>query len=165
MLRGAGEPVDISARLERGELADAADTASFVGGNLTVLSTLLGTPFEPAIDPEGKWLLLEDYHDKPERMDRFLSHLSLAGYFRRCAGVLLGDFHIGDRDLLPTILAILDYHLPADRSLPVLSTRQIGHTWPMTPLALHTPAQVIVADKDRARFVFSPHAFAMIDAV
>jgi len=163
MLHGDGEAVEISARIERGAVPSGCSTASFVGGNLTVLSTLVGTPFEPAIDPDGKWLLLEDYNDKPERLDRFLSHLSLAGYFRRSAGVLLGDFHFGERDLLPTILAILDYHLPAGRSLPVLSTRQIGHTWPMTPLPVHTPAEVIVTDEDRVRFVFSPHVFAMID--
>jgi len=165
MLHGTGEVVEVSARIERGNLPNRTDNASFVGGNLTLLSTLVGTPFEPAIDPNGKWLLLEDYNDKPERLDRFLSHLSLAGYFERCVGVLLGNFHFGERDLLPTILAILDYHLPAGRSLPVLSTRQIGHTWPMTPLPLHTPAEVVVTGEDDVRFVFPPHVFAIIDAV
>jgi len=164
MLRGAGDPVRLHARIERGD-ATQGDDLVFVGGNVTVLATLIGTPYESSICPDGKWLVLEDYNDKPERFDRFFAHFTLAGYFEACAGVLLGDFHKGDRDLLASVLAILDHHLPADRAVPVLSCRQIGHTWPMTPLPLYRGANVAAIEKDGVELVFPPRTFGMIDAV
>lgn len=134
LVRGKSTP-PISASLVRGRLHDGS-TATFVGGNLTVLSTMLGSPFAESIAPSGRWLMLEDFNDKIERLDRFLAHFTLADYWNRCCGLLLGDFHRGETDLLPAVLALLKFHsLPAE--LPVLVTRQIGHIWPMTPLPLH----------------------------
>ncbi len=134
LLQGHPAP-PISATLIRGQFQPGA-TAAFVGGNLTVLSTMIGSKHADSIAPEGRWLMLEDFNDKPERLDRFLAHFTLADYWSRCEGLLLGDFHRDDTDLLPAVLAMVDYHLlPAD--LPVLFTRQIGHIWPITPLPLH----------------------------
>jgi muramoyltetrapeptide carboxypeptidase len=164
-LTGEREPLELSARLERGDPSSAGGGAQFVGGNLTVLTTLIGTPYESAIRPDGKWLLLEDFNDKPERFDRFLAHLKLAGYFERCHGLLLGDFHRGERDLLPSVLAMLDYHLPRDRDVAVLSTRQVGHTWPMTPLPLHVSSKLVVEGDQRVRVVFPRASFAIIDSI
>jgi|CXWL01.1.fsa_nt_gi muramoyltetrapeptide carboxypeptidase len=138
VLKGAPTP-PISARLVRGQLQDGA-TATFVGGNLTVLSTMIGSQFAQAVSPDNRWIVLEDFNDKPERLDRFLAHLTLAGYWDRCSGLLLGDFHRGDTDLLPAILTMLDYHLP-NQTMPVLTTRQVGHIWPMTPLPINHPGR------------------------
>jgi muramoyltetrapeptide carboxypeptidase len=123
----------------QGELPRSSEMR-FVGGNLTVLSTLIGSRYQECISPKSRWLVLEDFNDKPERFDRFLAHLTLAGYWDDCDGLLLGDFHEGRRGLSNTVLAILSFHLPRGRSLPVLSTSQVGHIWPMTPLPLHVPA-------------------------
>jgi muramoyltetrapeptide carboxypeptidase len=112
----------------------------FIGGNLTVFSTLIGSRYQECIRPKGRWLVLEDFNDKPERFDRFLAHLTLAGYWEECEGVLLGDFHQQGHDLTGPVLAILTFHLRRDSSLPVLVTSQVGHIWPMTPLPLHVPA-------------------------
>ena len=60
------------------------------GGNLTLLSTLLGTPYAP--DFQGKILFLEDVDESPYRIDRMLTHLWLAGVFEACAGVAVGKF-------------------------------------------------------------------------
>lgn len=141
MIEGRAEPIAISAELVRGRLPDAFE-AAFTGGNLTVLSTMIGSHHAHSIDPAGKWIVLEDYNDKPERFDRYLAHLTLAGFWDRCAGVLLGDFHQEDRDLTPAMLEILDRHMACACLAPVLVTRHVGHTWPMTPLPLHLPAQV-----------------------
>lgn len=141
IIEGRGEPITLPARLVRGVLADRFD-AIFIGGNLTVLSTMIGSRYEECIDPCRKWIVLEDFNDKPERLDRFLAHLTLAEYWERCAGVLLGDFHHGDRDLGPAVLTMLEYHLPPESRLPVLVTPEVGHTWPMTPIPLHRAASL-----------------------
>lgn len=61
-----------------------------VGGNLTVLASLLGTPWFPRLD--GALLMLEDVGEKPYRVDRALTALRLSGALSKLAGVVLGGF-------------------------------------------------------------------------
>ena len=61
-----------------------------LGGNLSVFSRLLGTPFMPALT--GAVLLLEDVGERPYRLDRMWTHLQLAGVFEQVRGIVLGDF-------------------------------------------------------------------------
>jgi muramoyltetrapeptide carboxypeptidase len=61
-----------------------------LGGNLSVLTRLIGTPFMP--DLEGAVLLLEDQGERPYRLDRMWTHLALAGVFARIRGIALGSF-------------------------------------------------------------------------
>ena len=148
MINGRGSQRCITAQLVAGELPETSG-ATFVGGNLTVLSTLIGSRYQAAIEPTGRWLTIEDFNDRLERIDRFLAHLTLAGYWHRCEGLLLGDFHRGYDDLTPAVRELLRYHLPADMNLPILVTKDIGHVWPMSPLPLHIPASVKLTDADR----------------
>ncbi len=60
------------------------------GGNLSLVTASLGTPDE--IDTRGKLLFLEDVGEKVYALDRYLYELKLAGKFRDCAGVILGQF-------------------------------------------------------------------------
>ena len=60
------------------------------GGNLTLLSTLMGTPYEPEF--EGAILFFEDVGEAPYRIDRMLTQLWLAGALEKCAGVVAGKF-------------------------------------------------------------------------
>lgn len=136
--------IEIKTKLLAGKLPELTQ-ATFVGGNLTVLSTMVGSRYESSIAPDGKWIVLEDYNDKPERFDRFLAHFTLAGYFDRCEGILLGDFHWQQRDLIPAIVEMLRYHIPRHPDhpdLPILSAPTVGHTWPMDSLPLHAPGNV-----------------------
>ena len=59
-----------------------------IGGNLSVLCTTLGTPYQP--DFKRKILFLEDVSEKPFRLDRMLTHLGNAGILRQLAGVAIG---------------------------------------------------------------------------
>lgn len=61
-----------------------------VGGNLTLLQCLIGTPFFPEL--AGAILFLEDVGEDLYRVDRMLAHLRLIGAFRRLAGVVVGRF-------------------------------------------------------------------------
>jgi muramoyltetrapeptide carboxypeptidase len=61
-----------------------------LGGNLSVLTRLIGTPYLPSI--EGCVLLLEDVGERPYRLDRMWTHLVLAGLLRGVKGVVFGEF-------------------------------------------------------------------------
>ncbi len=61
-----------------------------IGGNLSVVNALMGTPYE--IQTEGKILFLEDVGEDPYRVDRMLNTLRLAGKFDHAAGIILGEF-------------------------------------------------------------------------
>ncbi|UCC30215.1 MAG: LD-carboxypeptidase [Phycisphaerales bacterium] len=141
MIDGRGTGRSITGRVARGSIANRRE-ATFVGGNLTVLSTLVGSPYEMSVRPEGRWLLLEDFNDKLERIDRFLAHLTLARYWDACAGILLGDFHKGYEHLTRAVLGLLHFHVPPGRSVPILLTDHVGHVWPMSPLPLHVPMAI-----------------------
>jgi muramoyltetrapeptide carboxypeptidase len=61
-----------------------------LGGNLSLLQCLLGTPFFPSL--RGALLFLEDVGEDLYRVDRMLAHLRLAGAFSGLSGVLVGRF-------------------------------------------------------------------------
>ncbi len=71
-------------------LAPGTATGQLIGGNLTLVTNLLGTPYEP--DTRGKILFLEDVGEEPYRIDRMLTQLWLAGKFQDAAGIALGHF-------------------------------------------------------------------------
>lgn len=59
-----------------------------VGGNLSLLSATMGTPY--ALQPEGAILFIEEVGEAPYRVDRMLSHLKLAGVLDAVSGVAVG---------------------------------------------------------------------------
>ncbi|MDE2481358.1 MAG: LD-carboxypeptidase [bacterium] len=60
-----------------------------VGGNLSLVAHLCGTPF--AVATRGAILALEDVNEAPYRIDRLLTQLRLAGAFTGAAGFAFGD--------------------------------------------------------------------------
>ena len=60
-----------------------------LGGNLTVLSALVGTPYLP--DFSGAILFLEETNESEYRIDRMLTQLALAGVFEKVAGIVFGQ--------------------------------------------------------------------------
>ena len=82
------EPGVILSDLEA--MVGGAARGPLLGGNLEVLTRLLGTPLQP--DFRGAVLFLEEVGELPYRVDRALTHLETAGVFEAVSGVLLGDF-------------------------------------------------------------------------
>ncbi|UUZ82906.1 LD-carboxypeptidase [Paenibacillus sp. P26] len=64
-------------------------TGPVVGGNLTSLVTALGTPYE--IDTAGKILVIEETHEPSNVIYRYLTQLIMAGKFRDCLGIVMGE--------------------------------------------------------------------------
>ena len=97
------------------------------GGNLAMVSALVGTPYFPRID--GGILWLEDVGEHPYRVERMLLQLMQAGVLERQQAVVLGDFsgyRLGPQDNgydFEAMLAYLRQSLP----LPVLTGLSFGH--------------------------------------
>jgi muramoyltetrapeptide carboxypeptidase len=96
-----------------------------VGGNLSMLSRVIGTAFMPVL--EDTVLLLEDQGERPYRIDRMWTHLALAGVFARVRGIVLGAFtHCEEKDA-PYSSADLLRELAAATGLPCAAGFPIGH--------------------------------------
>ena len=99
-----------------------------LGGNLTVISTLMGTPWMP--DMKGAILFLEDVSEAPYRIDRMLQQLSLAGVLDGLDGIIFGQCtrcdSPGAEGLGFQLDEILDHHL-APLEIPSFSGANIGH--------------------------------------
>lgn len=61
-----------------------------VGGNLALVSSLMGTPFQVPL--EGAILVLEDVNESVYRIDRMLTQLHLSGALDAVAGIAFGQF-------------------------------------------------------------------------
>ena len=98
-----------------------------LGGNLTVLTSLLGTPYLP--DFSGAVLFLEDIDEAPYRIDRMLVQLKLAGVLEQLSGFVWGhctrcDPGEGFGSLtIPDLLA--DHIVPL--GIPAYSGAMFGH--------------------------------------
>lgn len=100
---------------------------TLVGGNLSVLCSTVGTPYE--IDAAGAVLFIEEVSEKNFRIDRLLNQLRLAGILARAKGILLGGFTGCDvRDPegdIPLAQVFEDYFRPL--GIPVLADYPAGH--------------------------------------
>lgn len=105
-----------------------------VGGNLSLLVSTLGTPFE--IDTKGKILVLEDINERPQSVDRMLNHLLMAGKLTEAEGILIGDFY--GEELSQINEVINDYLLKANR--PAMKGFQFGHCSPNISIPLGVKA-------------------------
>jgi muramoyltetrapeptide carboxypeptidase len=115
-------------------------TGALVGGNLSLLTSTLGTRDE--IDTKGKLLLLEDVSEPPYKIDSMLNQLKLAGKLEQAAGILIGDFTDCDAKDPETSLSfdqvLVDYL--TDLEKPVLKGFRIGHCNPNITVPLGTEA-------------------------
>ena len=93
-----------------------------MGGNLTTLVHLIGTPFEPRF--EGCLLFLEERGEAPYRIDRMLTQLSLGGYLEGLSGIVLGSFENcgAEEDVNHIVKKAFK-----DSSIPILAGFDMGH--------------------------------------
>lgn len=103
-----------------------------VAGNLTLISTTMGTPYE--IDTQGKIVFLEDVGEEPYSMDRMLTQLKLAGKLDAAAGVVFGECsRCSPREFRPgfdnnlSLGEVVDDIL-GGLKIPVLAGLTFGHT-------------------------------------
>jgi muramoyltetrapeptide carboxypeptidase len=98
-----------------------------LGGNLTVLTGIIGSGYLPDFD--GCVLFLEDVQEAPYRIDRMLTQLALAGILRKARGVIVGNCtkcDPGEGFGSLTITDVLRDHL-APLGVPAWRGAMIGH--------------------------------------
>ncbi len=98
-----------------------------VGGNLTVLAALVGSPYVPAFD--GAILFLEDVREDIYRVDRMLTQLRLAGLLGRVRGFVFGSCSRcgpGEGYGSLTLEEVLDEHVKP-LGVPAYEGAMIGH--------------------------------------
>jgi muramoyltetrapeptide carboxypeptidase len=100
----------------------AAATGKMIGGNLSCLTHLIGTPYFPRLDEA--MLLLEDRGESLYRLDRFLTQIRLAGILQRLSGLVLGHFQ--DCGELHEIHAMILEQVKTFR-FPVIGGLPFGH--------------------------------------
>jgi muramoyltetrapeptide carboxypeptidase len=97
------------------------------GGNLALVTALVGTPYLPRV--RGGILFLEDVNEPAYRIERMLYQLLHAGVFSRCRAVVLGDFSPVPAQATDNGygLAAAVAQLRACVGIPVLSGLPFGH--------------------------------------
>lgn len=98
-----------------------------LGGNLTVLSHLLGSKYVP--DWKGSLIFVEDVYEDVYRMDRMITHLKLTGALDDMAGFIFGKCtkcDPGDGFGSLTLEDVFDDHIRPTRK-PAYSGAMIGH--------------------------------------
>ena len=97
-----------------------------LGGNLTMLTRLIGTPYLPPLD--GVILFLEDVNEPPYRIDAMLAQLKLTGIWDRLGGLVLGHFtgENSPNQTPPEITEVLEEYCK-DAPFPVASNLLYGH--------------------------------------
>lgn len=120
-----------------GKSSDPVDQEFVIaGGCLSVLSALAGTRFFPELS--GRFLFLEDVNEPMYRIDRMLTHLSLAGAFESAAGVILGSFsNIGDGSEKDVYLRTWEL----SQGKPVIRGIRSGHTGRKRCIPFDRPAR------------------------
>ena len=102
-------------------------TGRLIGGNLSMVSALAGTPY--AADFKKALLFLEDVNEAPYRIDRWMTQLDLAVGFKHAAGVMVGicdNCVPNDGELSLTLEETLDLHL-TPLVAPAVSGYSFGH--------------------------------------
>lgn len=103
------------------------------GGNLTILTTLLGTPYFPSPKQiQGGILFLEDVNEHPYRIERMLLQLQEAGVLGHQQAILLGHFNqyrlyeIDRGYQWDTAIRFIRERL--SKRIPILTGLPFGHT-------------------------------------
>lgn len=128
------------------------------GGNLSMLTHLMGTPYLPVID--GGILFVEDVNEHPYRVERMLLQLLHGGVLARQKALVLGDFssyRLTDYDNgydFSTMLAWLRREAP----VPIVTGLPFGHIRDKATLAVGAAAH-LQADGRRLRLNMHEYPF------
>jgi muramoyltetrapeptide carboxypeptidase len=123
-----------------------------IGGNLTVFTSLLGTPYQPSF--RSTIPFFEEIDEKPRKIDAHLAQLHLSGAFDNATAILLGQFSNCNKDAdAPTLnLEEVFAHYFARLKIPVVSNLPFGHEQRMWTIPYGTRLQV-EWDRERVRIL------------
>jgi muramoyltetrapeptide carboxypeptidase len=95
---------------------------NLLGGNLSLITRLIGTPFMPSM--KGALLFVEETGEPLYRVDRMLTHLRLSGLLDEVVGLIAGRFiDCGDMSEINNVIT----NTVSDFGFPVISGLPVGH--------------------------------------
>jgi muramoyltetrapeptide carboxypeptidase len=122
----AGKPYSVGAPEGLRTLKPGAASGTLCGGCLSILVSLLGTPWEPTT--EGKLLFLEDIGAKPYQIDRMLWQLRVAGKLDGVRGIVFGEMlDCSSPGTSPTLLDDVILQAFRDTDIPIAIGLRSGH--------------------------------------
>ena len=122
----AGRPYSLGFEEGLRTLRPGAAEGTLYGGCLSILVSLLGTPWEP--DTTGKLLFLEDVGVKPYQIDRMLWQLRHAGKLRNIRGLVFGEMlDCASPGAEPELLEKVLLHAFRDADFPIVLGLRSGH--------------------------------------
>jgi len=119
------------------------------GGNLTVLTSLLGTPYFPQV--QGGVLFLEDVAEHPYRLERMLTQLLHAGVLAQQKAIVFGQFT--NYKLVPAhdkgfkLATVVDW-LRSQIKAPVLTGLPMGHVATKVLLPVGAKVDLVTEGRD-----------------
>jgi muramoyltetrapeptide carboxypeptidase len=140
----------------RGDVLRTSSSRSdgfLLGGNLTRLAGLMGTRLRPP--SSGAIVFLEDIQEKADRLDRCLTQLLAAGFFKNAVGIILGQLTKSDDE--ESLDENTAQKVALDRlgslGLPVLANCPFGHGPENLALVVGAPARI---DQATGRLIPGP---------
>ena len=116
------------------------------GGNLTLISRLMGTPWE--IDTRGKILFFEEVGERPYRLHGMLTQLAMAGKLKEAAGVVVGALTDCDTPGRPGSALQLVREALEDARGPVVCGVNAGHIGDSLTIPMNAEARLEAAGND-----------------
>lgn len=121
-----GQPYSVGVAEGLRTLIAGAAHGTLYGGCLSILVSLLGTPWEPAT--EGKLLFIEDTGAKPYQIDRMLWQMRNAGKFEGVAGIVFGEMlDCVSSGASPDLLDDMIRQVFVDAEFPIAIGLRSGH--------------------------------------
>jgi len=133
LMDGAVGPIDKNS--EWRSVRQGAAEGTILGGNLSSILKLAGTPYLP--DFKGAILLLEGFRPDPSEVQCKLTHLRQMGVFSAIAGVVIGFMYSFQKDPKYTIqFEDIVRDVTANYDFPIIKINEFGHKCPNTPLPI-----------------------------
>lgn len=136
---------------ELGIMHNGRASGILTGGNLTLLATSIGTPYE--LNAEGKILFIEEVNEDVSKIDRMMYQLKNSGKLASVTGVMLGQFERCNNKRMPeygVIECLRDVF--SDINVPIMYDIQSGHSKPMMTLPFGVQCSI---DTKRQEIIFN----------
>lgn len=121
------------------------------GGNLTVIASTVGTPYE--IETDGRILFLEDVGECAYAVDRYLLQLRDSGLLQKCRGIILGTWQdCGADNELEQVFA----EIFAPLNIPIIANLQCGHSVPSISIPMGFTAEIYAHEHECKILIDTP---------
>ena len=134
-------PADVPLRV----MHEGAASGELIGGNLSLLSAAVGTPYDP--DTRGKIFFIEEVEEPIGKIEKWMYHMRNSGKLSACSGILFGHFtsihpkqpDYTEYDVFRDVLRGLD--------IPVMYNVSAGHGDPKATLPMGAVCHMDTRDK------------------